>query len=948
MKHRFAVGSIVRLRDREWVVQPSDDHEIIQLNPLMGNMQEQIAVYYPLLLEEIDSARFPNPTTDQIGDFETSNILFNAARLSFRSGAGPFRSLGHISVRPRPYQFVPLLMALKLEPVRMLIADDVGIGKTIEAGLIARELINRGDAQRLVVLCPPYLCDQWKQELEDKFHIPTVIVRSSTVAQLERQLPSQDVSLFEYFQSLVISIDYAKSPRRRDGFVLHCPDLVIVDEAHTATQSTGRTSSQQRYDLVSELTANPERHILLLTATPHSGIQDTFRSLLGLLNPEFAEWDITEASEKQKREIAKHFVQRRRPDVVNWLGEETPFPHRESRELAYTLSPEYSQLFEDVYDFARELVNSDDSLTGFRRRVRYWTALALLRCVMSSPESATAALDARIDRLQSDTYKGDIEDIQDSVFSSYVYDSPEFEENTVDASPSYISDEGDGILEIPERKKLKQFAKRVELLKQDQDNKLKALIDEVRDMLNRGCQIIIYCRYIATAKYVANNLQSVFKGFTDLRVIAVTGELSEDVRRTLVKEIQLHSHRILVATDCLSEGINLQQGFDSVIHYDLPWNPNRLEQREGRVDRYGQHKDIVETVLIHGRNNYIDGAVLRVLIRKAVEIRKSLGITVPVPIDSESVLEAVLQTLFMHSDRQPQQLSLGGEFNKIGLYAIDDVHKEWDRSAQKQSKTRFAQRMIKPSEISREIEETDHALGSPSDVEQFLLTISQRLNIPMIEEKNGYRLDLDKLQYIFKEEAGLSGKRKIAFYSPVAEGYEYIGRNHPIIARLAEYAIASSLTGDNRITARVSAIRTAIVDRVTNLIMLRVRHRITQNNKQTLAEECVICGFARSADRITWLSTGEAKQLFADSTATNPISKEEISTRYNRLLPLLANQKFLDELDEFVQSRANYLQDSHERIRKSATLRKTHIEGVTPPDILGVYILVPDLGSVSD
>lgn len=946
MNDKPAIGSIIRLRNREWVVQPGGDDDVIHLNPLMGNKEEQTAVYSPLLLEDIEPATFPNPTTEQIGDFETSRLLFNAARLNFRNGAGPFRSLGHLSVRPRPYQFVPLLMALKLDPVRLLIADDVGIGKTIEAGLIARELINRGDANRLVVLCPPYLCDQWKQELEDKFHIPTVIVRSSTVAQLERQLPSQDTNLFEYFESLVISIDYAKSPRRRDSFILHCPDLVIVDEAHTATQSPGKMSAQQRYELVSALAAHPERHILLLTATPHSGIQDTFKSLLGLVDPDFSTWDITEASEQQRRQIAKHFIQRRRPDVTKWLGEETPFPERQSRELAYTLSPEYSELFEDVYEFAREIINTGDRFTGFRRRVRYWTALALLRCVMSSPESAKAALDARIDRLEQTADELDIEDLQDSVFSPYVYDSPDAEENAVDATPAYISDEGSATLESLEQKRLRLFAKRIEKLKQEQDNKLLAVINEIRDMLGRDRQIIIYCRYIATAKYVAENLQKNLKGkVDDLRVIAITGELPEDVRSTLVNEIQGHRHRILVATDCLSEGVNLQHGFDAVIHYDLPWNPNRLEQREGRVDRYGQQRESVETVMVHGRNNYIDGAVLRVLIRKAVEIRKSLGITVPVPVDSDSVLEAVLQSLFVESDDKPRQLSLGGEFRDAGLYKIDDIHREWERSAEKQSQTRFAQRTIKPAEIEREIAETDQALGSPEIVEQFMQTITQRLNVPMVAEKHGYRLDFGRLQQTINEEIGLTGKTKITFRSPASAGYLYVGRNHPVIARLAEYIIASSLTDNQSIAARVSALRTDNVARFTTLLLLRLRHRISDNARQTLAEECVICGFTRSSHQTEWLTIDDAKKLFESVTATNQTTREEIVSRLQRLDSLLTDSDFLAELDQLVRERAMYLQEAHERVRQAGKLRKTRIEGISPPDILGIYMLIPDLAA---
>jgi SNF2 family DNA or RNA helicase len=190
-------------------------------------------------------------------------------------------------------------MALRLDPVRMLIADHVGIGKTIEAGLIARELLDRGDAKRICVLCPPHICDQWQRELDLKLHINAVIVRTSTVAGLERQIPRKDDSLYRYYPHLIVSMDFAKSDRRRPQFLEHCPDLVIVDEAHTAKDAGVKQShdQQQRHELVRDVSRDSGRHLLLLTATPHSGIEGIFRSLLRLLNEHFAQLDLAALKE---------------------------------------------------------------------------------------------------------------------------------------------------------------------------------------------------------------------------------------------------------------------------------------------------------------------------------------------------------------------------------------------------------------------------------------------------------------------------------------------------------------------------------------------------------------------------------------------------------------------------------------------------------------------------
>ncbi|MFM7373336.1 MAG: DEAD/DEAH box helicase, partial [Sphaerospermopsis kisseleviana] len=179
-------------------------------------------------------------------------------------------------------------MALRLETVRLLIADDVGIGKTIEAGLIVRELLDRGEIARIAVLCPPHLCDQWRQELREKFHIDAVVVRSGTASKLERAIPNGS-HIFSYYRHIIVSLDYAKSERRKASFIAHCPDFVIVDEAHTCTRASNKsTSQQQRHQLITEIAEKTSRHLLLLTATPHSGIEESFLSLLGLLKPEFA------------------------------------------------------------------------------------------------------------------------------------------------------------------------------------------------------------------------------------------------------------------------------------------------------------------------------------------------------------------------------------------------------------------------------------------------------------------------------------------------------------------------------------------------------------------------------------------------------------------------------------------------------------------------------------
>jgi len=192
----YAVGSLVKARDREWVVLPDSEDDFIVLRPLGGSEHEITGI--STTLESIEPASFSLPNPDHPGDYYSCHLLRNAIKLGFRSSAGPFRSFARIAVDPRPYQLVPLLIALKQHPIRMLIADDVGSGKTIEAGLIVRELMDRGEIQRLAVLCPSQLAEQWQAELSSKFHIDAELVLTSTATRLEKQCRVGQ-SLFDYY-----------------------------------------------------------------------------------------------------------------------------------------------------------------------------------------------------------------------------------------------------------------------------------------------------------------------------------------------------------------------------------------------------------------------------------------------------------------------------------------------------------------------------------------------------------------------------------------------------------------------------------------------------------------------------------------------------------------------------------------------------------------------------
>src|SRR5207253_8776471 len=200
-------------------------------------------------------------------------------------------------------------------------------------------------------------------------------------------------------------------------------------------------------------------------------------------------------------------------------------------------------------------------------------------------------------------------------------------------------------------------------------------------MLRQGHHPIVYCRFVATAKYVAAEQEKRLKPrYPTVYAVAVTCETGNDEEREVVIDKLVESEkRILVATDCLSEGINLQEGFDAVLHYDLPWNPNRLEQREGRVDRFGQPAPEVRAVILHGSDNEVDLVVREVLIRKARLIRKRLNVSVPVPAETEQVVQAVVNTILLRGPRSGVQLQLALESSEVS-----ELHRAMDEAADRE------------------------------------------------------------------------------------------------------------------------------------------------------------------------------------------------------------------------------------------------------------------------
>ena len=920
MSLTFLPGDLVRARGREWVALPSIDSRLLSLRPLTGSESDIQLLDPSLESEPVVPAQFDLPSADDRATQDAALLLGEALRLSLRRGAGPFRSAARVAFDPRAYQLVPLLMALRQQTVRLMIADDVGIGKTIEAGLILRELVDRGEIDRFAVLCPPHLVEQWTGELHTKFDLDAVAVTAASAARLERGL-AQSQTLFEANPFTVVSLDYIKAEKRRDSFARACPSFVIIDEAHSCVGA--HLGRQQRFELLRRIAEDPSRHLLLLTATPHSGDEDAFGRLLSLLDPQFSSGSL--ADESSRKRLARHFVQRRRIDIRNkeW-GEDRSFPPRhDTTEEAYRFNASHQAFHDAVLDYCLGVVESAGS-DQRNRRMAFWSTLALMRCVGSSPAAALSALRTRL---------SDVTELEEQLCD-------EDEAEGLDVEPAAV---------VSEDPLLATLVRQAEALITAPDPKLLAAMDLLRPLLKDGSNPILFCRFIATAEHVASSLR---KAFPKVRVESVTGLLTPDDRRARVETMGDTPQRILVATDCLSEGINLQHLFDSVLHYDLSWNPTRHQQREGRVDRFGQSK-VVRSALLYSPDSSIDGAVLGVVLRKAEAIRKATGVTVPLPEERSAVAGALLNALLLRKGRTEQlRLDLGVELSAD----TEKVDRRWRdaEEGERRSRAIFAQNTLRPEEVITEWQRWQVLLGGPEDVRRFLARAMGRMNAALEPSSNGTELaHMEALPPAVVERLaarGLQGTQRITFEEPAPPNVEVVVRSHPLPSTLADFLLESALQPNEttgHALGRCGVWATKDVSVQTFVLLMRFRFKLLVHGRQEkllLVEEAGALAFVGDSDTPTHV--GEDAFALLRSTATEnlqPVAQDRIVRQaLNRVAEMRAAK---GPIAAYAAQRAEMLLADHERVRSATASMpgapRVTVEPVLPPDVLGVYVLIP-------
>jgi superfamily II DNA or RNA helicase len=558
----------------------------------------------------------------------------------------PFRS----GIEIDDYQLDPVVRALSMPRVNLLIADDVGLGKTIEAGLVVQEMILRHRVRSVLIVCPSSLQLQWKEEMRDKFGLEFRIIDSETIGQLRRKRGIH-MNPWSHFPRLITSIDFLKRERPLRAFretlegedTYPRPyDLLIVDEAHNvAPPGRGKYATDSlRTEAIRALTPYFE-HKLFLSATPHNGYRESFAALLELLdNQRFAR-----AIDLDRNQLDAVMVRRMKNELkLRWDGSRrfaerrvihVEVPYEEEEKKAHRALQDYTSLRLEHATTAEERFACEFVLKLLKKRL--FSSPAAFAVTLEK-HSASVGVGKTIPG-----WRREIDDYSDDYANDDEYES-ETGQAVGTASGAFSA------LSQDERKLLKQlrdFATRSGSLP---DSKARKLIDWLNQTLKpKGAwnneRVIIFTEYRATQKWLYDVLA--LHGFAEEdRLELIYGGMPSDQRERIKAAFQappeVASVRILLATDAASEGVNLQNHCCKLVHYEIPWNPNRMEQRNGRVDRHGQKAEEVQIFHFVGKgfgSAQMDGKVgdleadLEFLMRAALKvetIREDLGKVGPV------------------------------------------------------------------------------------------------------------------------------------------------------------------------------------------------------------------------------------------------------------------------------------------------------------------------------
>lgn len=564
------------------------------------------------------------------GDPIKFSLFAEAERINSAYQFDPLFAVNCSIVDPLPHQVEAVYkFLLPLPKIRFLLADDTGAGKTIMTGLLLKELLMRGIIERILIVTPGGLTKQWQEdELSVKFGLQFTLVN--------RSLFSSDPNVFHTANRIVTSIDFIGREDVLSVVGNSHWDLIVFDEAHklSAYEYSTKTYRSQRYEAAYKLSKQCE-HILLLTATPHRGRMDTFKMLLQILDEDiFATEDIanTRIKELEAGGINKFFIRRLKEDMKDW-HDKPLFKDRFTRTTSYELTPEEKALYDSVTDY----LTTKKAEASQSKNIHVSLALSVMqRRLVSSIFAIKNTLERRFNALQSivdevnrnpnlwnqrhkletldvDTIADydELDDDERDALENILSDPKKFKLFTTSKSLPEIQSEGKEVKEL--------FLMADSLYKSSQEEqkftKLRELLTS--EKVVDGEKLVLFTEHKDTLLYLEERLKN--NGYT---VVTIHGGKSVDERRQAQWDFAKPETQILIATDAAGEGINLQF-CRLLINWDIPWNPNRLEQRMGRIHRYGQKQDVLVFNMV--ASNTKEGQVLQRLLQKLDIIRESMG-----------------------------------------------------------------------------------------------------------------------------------------------------------------------------------------------------------------------------------------------------------------------------------------------------------------------------------
>ena len=671
-------GNLVRVRDRYWVVEsvhqssrPADPanpneparHHLVHLVPIDDKgSSDPLGVFWETEpgTEIRPQSELPDPK-EGVDEPEVFAGFLDAVRWGAIASADPsaFQSPFRAGIDIEDYQLLPLVKALRMPRVNLLIADDVGLGKTVEAGLIAQELVLRNQAQKILVVCPPSLCLKWQREMREQFGLEFEIVDTAHVHRLRRER-GVGVNPFRSHPRLIVSMEWIKFESQMRWFDEFLPpdpniyprafDLLIVDEAHRiAPAAVGKYARDSLRTKVMRRLAPHFEHRLFLTATPHNGYPESFQALLEMLDPN----RFTKGVPPSARERDAVMVRRLKSHLRMVLDDgEQRFPERRITAIEVAFPPEEQELFDllDRYSCLR----AGSANTPAERAASRFIALLLKKRLLSSPAAFKHTLDEHMKTLEAASRRPITEQLVEQAAAALDDEADdtarvsEQEQEALALVAGVLADEdmspraGDSTAPSDAAPSVLD---QMRVLADERYRRADARASRLLDWIAETCfpdgnwndeRVIVFTEYRATLDYLDELLAAPRPGWPSMtgRVEVFHGSLGAEDRERIIREFNYNplktKVRVLLATDAASEGIDLHLACHRLVHMEVPFNPNRMEQRNGRIDRHGQRSgtvDIFHFAAATGEDHALgeDHAFLSRLATKVNDIRDDLG-----------------------------------------------------------------------------------------------------------------------------------------------------------------------------------------------------------------------------------------------------------------------------------------------------------------------------------